>query len=399
MLFKQTLSLALRSLKINKIRSFLTMLGVIIGVSSVILLVSLGTGLQKYITDQLKGVGSNLLIIMPGKFDLNKMGESGGSGLNFMTSKLEVRDARDLGASPLIKVAVPGTAAQAAVKYGEQKMYVEVNGVSANFYEAINSPLSSGDYFSESDDRAGRKVIILGSDIAKKLFPDSDPIGERVTVGEGRFTVVGVLKNRGIGSSSMQDTAVIPITTAMRVFNQEKVSVIYAEVISSDWIDETIAETKLILSNRLKEDEFTIITQQEMLGAVSSILGVLTTALVGIAAISLLVGGIGIMNIMLVSVTERTREIGLRKALGATPTVILYQFLTEAVILSVGGGVAGIILGGGGALVLSRVMPAQVTVWAVFLAFGVSVLVGVIFGVMPARKASKMQPIEALRYE
>lgn len=396
----QIIQLSIRALQINKVRSFLTMLGVIIGVASVILLVSLGTGLQKYITDQLEGIGSNLLIIMPGKVDLKKMGQGQGPGLNFMTSKLEVRDAQNLASgSRLIKAAIPGVAAQAAIKYGEEKMYIEVIGTAPKFHQIVNSPLKEGDFFSESDDRSGRKVIVIGADIAKKLFGTSDPIGERVQLGEYRFTVVGVLKNRGLGSSSMEDNAAIPLTTAMRIYNRDKVTVIYAQAINSEEMEGTIEEAKLILSNHLKEDEFTILTQQDILGAVSSILGVLTSALAGIAAISLLVGGIGIMNIMLVSVTERTREIGLRKALGATPTIILTQFLTEAVILSVGGGLIGILMGGGGAFLIGRFVPAQITPWAVVLAFGVSMAVGVIFGVMPARRAARLNPIDALRYE
>jgi putative ABC transport system permease protein len=375
------------------------MLGVIIGVASVILLVSLGSGLQKYITDQLEGIGSNLIMIMPGKLDMKKMG-GGGGGASFMSSKLELKDIKALEAdSDYIKAAIPFVAGQKSIKYNEEKMYTKVLGTTANFNEVVNSPLSYGDYFTEADDRSGRKVIILGSEIANTLFGQDNPVGEKVLVGEDRFIVVGVLKNKSIGGTNMEDGAVIPFTTAQRIFNQDKVTEIYAQAVSPDKMDLAIEEARLTLLSRLNEDDFTILTQKEMLGAVSSILGVLTSALAGIAAISLLVGGIGIMNIMLVSVTERTREIGLRKALGATPNLILTQFLIEAIILSVGGGLIGIILGGGGALALSKVMPADVTPSAVLLAFGVSAFVGIIFGVMPARRAAKLNPIEALRYE
>ncbi|MDO8570254.1 MAG: ABC transporter permease [Candidatus Daviesbacteria bacterium] len=398
---RQTIKIALRALKTNKTRSILTMLGVVIGVMSVILLVSVGSGLQKYVTDQLEGIGSNLIIIMPGKIDLSKMGEGGGGmGLNFMTSKLTEKDAKDLVTnSNYISAAIPGTAAQSALKYGDQKMFSEVNGLIYNFNEVMKSPLSEGDYFTESDDRAGKKVVVIGSGIAEKFFGDDDPIGQRIQVGENRFTVVGVLKSRGVGGNNSQDGAIIPLLTAKRIFNQDKVSVIYLQAKSADQVDLAIEDAKSILMERLKEDEFSVLTQKDMLSAITGILGTLTAALTGIAAISLIVGGIGIMNIMLVSVTERTKEIGLRKALGATPSVILNQFLVEAVILSVAGGVIGIILGAGISLVLSKFIPTEVTFWLVLLAFGVSALVGIIFGVMPARKASRLTPIEALRFE
>ncbi|MFH0936839.1 MAG: ABC transporter permease [Candidatus Daviesbacteria bacterium] len=397
----EVIFISLESLKTNKIRSALTMLGVIIGVLSVILLISVGSGLQKYVTDQLEGIGSNLIIIMPGKVDLSKMSEGGGGmGLNFMASKLETSDAKKLETnSPNIKAAVPGTAAQAALKYGDQKIYSEINGVTFNFSEVINSSLSEGDYFSEADDRAGKKVAIIGSEIAKKFFGSDLPISQRILIGENRFEVVGIFKSRGIGGNNSQDSVAIPLLTARRIFNQDKVSAIYVKAVSSDKVDLAIEDTKLILGERLKDDEFTVLTQKDMLGAVSAILGTLTAALAGIAAISLIVGGIGIMNIMLVAVTERTREIGLRKALGATYKVILSQFLVEAVILSLTGGTIGVLLGSGISLLLSKVIPTQITVWSILLAFGVSALVGIVFGVLPARKAAKLNPIEALRYE
>ncbi len=398
----QIIKVAIQALRTNKTRSLLTMLGVIIGVSSVILLVSVGSGLQKYITDQLEGVGSNLLIIMPGKLDLKTMGSSGGKDIasSMLNSKLELKDAQNLqSGSEYIKAVVPGVAGQAILKYNEQKVSSEAVGLTANFSDVVNSPLAAGDYFTDGDDKIGKKVVILGSDVAKNLFGFDDPIGQKVVLSDERFTVVGVLKNKGVGSTSTSDQVVIPLTTAERLFNQTKMSAIYAQATSSDKMDLAISEAQMILENRLQPDDFTILTQKEILSTVSSILGVLTAALGGIAAISLLVGGIGIMNIMLVSVTERTREIGLRKALGATPNIILTQFLIESVILSVGGGLIGILIGGAGSLALSKAIPSAVTPWSVLLAFGVSVGVGIVFGVMPARRAAKLNPIEALRYE
>lgn len=398
MQFDQIIFMAIRSLQTNKLRSFLTMLGVIIGVMSVILLISLGSGLQGYIVKQLENVGSNLIIIYPGKLDLKTLGQ-GGAVASITSPKFILKDATDLvNGSQYIEAAIPSAVAQGVLKYQDQKTYTELLGLTANFHQVMNSPLSAGDYFSESDDRAGRKVIILGSEIAKTLFGDLDPIGKRVIVNDFRFTVVGVLKNRGV-SGGQEDHVVIPITTEMHIFNQTKVFAIYAKVINSNEMDAASADIKRILLNRLTEDDFTLLTMKDLLGAVSSILDVLTLALGGIAAISLLVGGIGIMNIMLVSVTERTQEIGLRKALGATPNIIMVQFLIEAVVLSVGGGMIGMALGGGIALIMRIFIPTEVTLWSVILAFSVSAIIGIVFGVMPARKAAKMNPIEALRYE
>lgn len=240
----------------------------------------------------------------------------------------------------------------------------------------------------------------MGSKVAENLFDGDDPIGQKITVGESRVEVIGVLKSKGgIGGDSVDNHVIIPITAAKTLFNQDKVSEMYVQAKDADSVDLALDETKMLLSNRLKEDEFSVLNSKDLIGAISSVLGMITAALAGIAAISLLVGGIGIMNIMLVTVAERTKEIGLRKALGATPDVILTQFLTEAVILSVGGGLIGILIGGTGTFVLSKLAVAEITPWSVILAFGVSALVGIVFGVMPARRAAKLSPIEALRYE
>lgn len=396
--YRQILKVAIKSLQTNKTRSLLTMLGIIIGVASVILLVALGSGLQKYVTDQFESLGSSLFMVLPGNVDLKKLGSG---PPNFSTSKLEANDAKDLvQSSSLIGRAMPEIMSQAPVKFEGQKVYAQIVGVTEDYPHILNTSVEKGDFFSGADDRSSRKVAVLGSKVTENLFLGSDPLGEKVIIGDERFTVLGVLKSKGgFGGDSVDEQVVIPIGAAKRLFNKDNVNMIYVQAKNSDDVDQAIEETKLILANRLKEDDFTVINQKDLLGTISSILGMLTIALAGIAAISLLVGGIGIMNIMLVSVTERTKEIGLRKALGATPGVILSQFLAEAVILSVGGGLIGILLGGGGALALSQVAPVQVTWGAVLLAFSVSAAVGIIFGVMPARRAAKLSPIEALRYE
>jgi putative ABC transport system permease protein len=236
--------------------------------------------------------------------------------------------------------------------------------------------------------------------VADELFGDENPVGENVKLGEYRYTIVGVVEEKG-GQSTMSpdDKVLIPITTTQRQFGQDNVSAILAEATSADEVPTVVFLVKEVLLRRLDDDEFTILDKKEVLSTVSAILNTLTVALGEIAAISLMVGGIGIMNIMLVSVTERTHEIGLRKALGATPEVILTQFLIEAVFLSVGGGIIGIIFGVGGGLLLNKFMPITVTLWSVMLAFFVSATVGIVFGIAPAKKASRLSPIEALRYE
>ncbi len=395
----QILKVAISSLRINKTRSALTMLGVIIGVTSVILLVSLGAGLQKYVNDQFESLGANLFFVMPGQVDLKKL--SSGPP-NFSTSKLEISDADYLVQnSTYIKTAMPDTFTQAILKYRDNKDYEMVLGTTQEYPTLVNDPVENGEYFTAADVHSARKVAVLGSKVAENLFGNEDPVGKKISIDDFKVEVIGVLtsKGGGLGGSDVDTRVSIPITVAKIFFNQDKASEIIIQAKDSDSVDLAISETKMLLSNHLKPNEFTVMNSKDMISAISSILSMLTAALAGIAAISLLVGGIGIMNIMLVSVTERTKEIGLRKALGATPNVILVQFLTEAIILSVGGGLIGILIGGTGAFILSKVAVAEITPWSVVLAFGVSVIVGVVFGVMPARRAAKLSPIEALRYE
>jgi len=243
-------------------------------------------------------------------------------------------------------------------------------------------------------------VAVLGHKVAEDLFGEESPVGEKVKLGEYRYQIMGVIEEKGgEGSMSPDDKVFVPITTAQRQFDKHNINLIFAQVRSNDEVSSTVPLVEEVLKRRLDEEDFTVLDQKEMLSTVSNILNTLTAALGGIAAISLLVGGIGIMNIMLVSVTERTREIGLRKALGATPDVILTQFLIEAVFLSIGGGIVGIMIGWGGALLLNRFMPAAITLWSIILAFVVSATVGIVFGIAPAKKASQLSPIEALRYE
>ncbi len=389
--------LALRSLRTNKIRSVLTMLGIIIGVASVILLVSIGTGLQTLITEQFASLGSNSLYIMPGKVDLR----SGPPGLN--TSRFEVTDISDIiRDSSAISDVTPGVAQMALLHYKGNTTNTEVLGTWENYFAMQNFEADTGDIIRQSDVERTRKAIVLGSKPAKELFGEENPIGQYITIGDIRYLVKGVLVSKGSGGGfggDIDNHAFLPFTTALRQFNLSRPMMLIITATDAEMVDEAAADAKRTLLRRLKEDDFTVLQQTELLNTINQFLGAITIALGGIAAISLLVGGIGIMNIMLVSVTERTREIGLRKAVGAPPNAILFQFLIEAMILSLVGGIIGIILGTLGSLALRAFIQTVVTPWSVLLASGFSAAIGIIFGVAPAIRASRLDPIEALRYE
>ncbi len=397
--FFEYIKLALFALKANKIRSLLTMLGVIIGVASVILLVAIGTGLQNFVTNQFTSLGSNTLWVMPGDVDISQ-----GPRSAFMSAtKFELSDVADLERGSIyIKQASPMIQGFGTFSYHGNTTSTEVWGVWENYFDITNFEPEFGRIITQNDVERSRRVIVLGHKPATDLFGEGvNPVGKSIPLNEVTFEIVGVLKSKGGGGAmgSADDFAAIPLTTSMRQFDRSKPYMIYAEVVDSESVSLAKKEAEKILSKRLKDDEFSVIEQTQLLDTITQFLGVITAGLGGIASISLLVGGIGIMNIMLVSVTERTREIGLRKAVGATPKAILIQFLVEAVILSLVGGSIGIALGSIGALVLNRFVQTAVTTWSVAIAFGFSALVGIVFGVAPAIRASRLNPIDALRYE
>lgn len=402
--FSNTITIALKAIFTNKVRSILTMLGVIIGVSSVVLLISLGKGLEAFVVQTFEDLGSNNVFISPG----NLFNEDGGfdsfqnsavSSMSISFTKTDIRELQQL-RQYVDKIAYYNAQNDTA-RFLTNTERSSIMGTSPNYHQVLVTNLDKGRWFSSSENEGGERVAVLGSQIAQDLFGKVDPIRKKIRIGSVTFTVVGVAeeKGSGFGGPSFDSFIYIPFETLTKVYNTNKIMEIAIKTKADFAIDESIAAIEKNMLRRYEEDEFTAYDQAEILSVIQDILGMITVALGGIAAISLVVGGIGIMNIMLVSVTERTREIGLRKAMGATPNQILVQFLIEAAFLSVLGGLIGLGIAFGGSLAIQPFFPAKVTMEAVLLAFGVSTAVGLIFGAAPAKKASQLSPIEALRYE
>jgi putative ABC transport system permease protein len=386
---------AVTALQANRLRSLLTMLGVVIGVSAVVVLVAIGTGAKQEVEDQVNGLGANLVILVPGQLEF---------GAAPTRSQLELADADRVGRAIGQPDGVAVTLASGEnVRAGGNSAFATVNGTNAAVPRIFNRPVARGGYLRESDVDTRRRVAVIGPELATTLFEGADPLGRTIAVGGVRFRVVGVFESVGGAFGANRDSEVhIPVTAAQRLFGDARVDALAVKAPSTEQIDDVSDRALAVLQERYPDEEFSAVTQDQVLGTVGRILGLLTTVLAAIAAISLLVGGVGVSNIMLVSVRERTREIGLRKAVGARQRDVLVQFLLEAVLLTTIGGVLGILLGVGGALGLTAAvdqLPAVVTWWSPALAFGVSAAVGVFFGVVPARRAGRLDPVVALRAE
>lgn len=398
MSFIETIALALSAIMRNRLRSFLTTLGIIIGVFSVILLVALVSGLQSYITHQISSFGSNLIFVIPGQTGGAGRGP-GGSTVN----RLQFQDVANLKRELKGKADVSTVTQKAAsAKYGNKtSKNMTVSGVEDIYPKIVTAvQVEKGRFISKADSDPGKRVAVLGPTAAKNLFGDSNPLGKTISINNTKYQAIGVTKPRGaIFGVDQDNSAFVPIETQKKQFGIEQPNAIFVSVYKTENIGLVQEEVKKLLEKRISSDDFTVQTQEQALSTISQITGVLTIALGGIAAISLLVGGIGVMNIMLVSVTERTREIGLRKALGARSKDIRNQFLIEALTLSGVGGILGILLGVGAALFANQFITTTITLWSIALSFGFSMLVGVIFGVTPAIRASRLDPIQALRYE
>ena len=413
----ESIRVALRGLAANKLRSILTMLGIIIGVAAVIALLSIGQGVSASIAQQIQGIGSNLVIISPGAVQSGGVRSAQGSAVTLTYE--DGQALMDPSRAPSVVGVSPEFASFAQVVYGSQNFNVRVTGVTPDYETVRNARLTTGSFITKAQLDSLSRVAILGATTAQNLFDGDDPIGKEIKINRSPFIVIGVLESKG-GSSMLggDDIVLVPITTAQkRLFGGQRgfgvgsrVSTIYVSAASDAEVDAAIQQITEILRERHKttyqNDDFTVTSQKDILNVMGQITGFLTAFLGAIAAISLLVGGIGIMNIMLVSVTERTREIGIRKAVGAKRRDILAQFLVEAVVLSVFGGLGGIVLGWGIGQVVNALkigdpnpLVTIVTADAVLLAVGFSVAVGLFFGIYPASRAASLNPIDALRYE
>ena len=398
--------IALRALANNKLRAFLTMLGIIIGVASVIAMLAIGQGSKKSIQQQISEMGSNMIMIHPGAEMRGGVRQDPSA---MQTLKLENYEKLSEECTYLSGIS-PNVSSSGQLVAGANNYPSSVSGVSMDYLTIRQLTVEQGEMFTENDIRTAAKVCVIGKTIVDNLFPDgADPIGKVIRCNQIPFRVIGVLKSKGYNSMGMDqdDVVLAPYSTVMkRLLAQTYLSGIFASALTEDMTDEAVDEITTILrrEHKLKEtddDDFTIRTQQELSSMLNTTTDLMTTLLACIAGISLVVGGIGIMNIMYVSVTERTREIGLRMSVGARGVDILSQFLIEAILISITGGLIGVIIGCGASFMIKTIAhwPVFIQPWSVLLSFLVCTVTGVFFGWYPAKKAADLDPIDALRYE
>lgn len=398
----RTLAMALESLRAHAFRTILTMLGMVIGVFAVIALVALGQGARNFVMTEFQSMGSNLIVIQPGKTDRKSMlGPPIGSAQRKMTT----RDIMALERKAFNLEAVSGLVlGTAQTRFEEAITNISVFGVGEQFPQIIAIKVSLGDFFNREEAESGRRLIILGANVAKHLFGNDNPLGRNVKVNQTQFRVVGVLKPGGnkLGFN-IDEVAFVPVNAALRLFNEDKLFGIRAKASSRVSLDDAVEEIKeILLERRNGEEDFTVITQVSMMETLDRLMGMLSYVLAGIASISMLVGGVGIMNIMLVSVSERISEIGIRRAVGARRSDILRQFLAEALTLSFLSGAIGTAVALAATHSVGLFFPdfdMRPPLWVVFGGFSLAVTIGVFFGVWPARSASRIETLDALRHE
>jgi len=400
----EALAVSFAALQANKMRSLLTMLGIIIGVGAMITMVALGTGAKQAVESRITSLGSNLLFLRPGAASSGHIRMAAGS-----SESLTEVDAKALAKEcPTVLAVVPEVTGFYQVKYENNNWNTRVTGVSPDYEWVRNAPVKSGEYFTNADDQKRERVCVIGQTIVDNLFPEEDPIGRTIKIRGMNFTVKGVLEVKGEqGWFSQDDQILVPLQTAMyRLMGRDSYSSITLRVADEALMDQATVEVESVMRRRHQltqgqENDFSIRSMSDVASTLGEATSTFTVLLASIALVSLVVGGIGIMNIMLVSVTERTREIGVRMALGARRRDILMQFLIESITLAVIGGVVGILLGVGTAWVMSNLYGwnTMVSPPAVALSFSFALAVGLFFGLYPARKAALLDPIEALRYE
>ena len=405
MLFTELLKMAWRSLAANKLRTFLTMLGVIIGVTSVIALVSVGMGVKKNVIDNISRLGSNMLIIMPGSS--NRGGPRGAAG---SITTLTLDDAESIKDKiKNVSYVSPTVQGSYQIVYGHENWNTSVTGVVPEYVSIQSLTLKSGLFFSEHDVDVRNRVAVIGSTVAANLFESVNPVGKKIRIGNAPYTIIGVLESKGqsSGGQDQDDVVLIPLTTAQeRLIGITHVRSINVQVSDADKMDEVQSNIEKLLRQRHRiragaEDDFNVRNLTSLMETMTSTTTMITLLLGAIAGISLIVGGVGIMNITLASVTERTREIGIRKAIGATYNSIMLQFLIESTMISIIGGIIGIVIGVIAAQLISKFgnFTTVISGFSIVASFGFALFVGVFFGMLPARKAARLDPIDALRYE
>ena len=403
MMLGETVAVAFQSIRANKMRSLLTMLGIVIGVGAVITMVALGSGAQKAVSDRINSLGANLLNIYPGQMSFRGVASDQRVSLTIDDAEALQQDAT------LLSAVVPELSRNQQVKYGNQNLNVSIVGTTANYTAVRNYQLPYGRMFTTGDDAGRQRYAVLGSQVPEMLGANpAAMIGQTVLVRGIPFEIIGILSEKGSqGFQNPDEQILIPLQTArFRVFGTDRLRTIAVQVRDGVPLEQGMVDLERVLRREHKirpggDNDFSVRNSREFLATQQAATQILTALLASIAAVSLVVGGIGIMNIMLVSVTERTREIGVRKALGATRTNILLQFLIEALVLCITGGTIGILLGVGAAVGLSKLLHwnTLISPASIAIAFGFSAGVGLFFGIWPARKAASLDPIVALRYE